>query len=41
MAFDKYYAIDPKDIFQNSKQLADEILIKVIKGLEGSKYCST
>ena len=38
--FDKKHAVDPKDLFHNSKKLADEILIKLIKGVEGSKYVS-
>jgi len=37
MFFDKNYAIDPRDIFSSNKQLADNIIIKVIKGIQGSK----
>ena len=36
MFFDKFYAIDPKDIFSSSKQISDNIVIKVIKGIQGS-----
>lgn len=38
--FDKNYVVDPKDLFHNSKKFADEILIKLIKGVEGSKCVS-
>jgi hypothetical protein len=35
--FDKTCMVDSRDVLLNSKKLADEILIKVIKGVEGSK----
>ena len=35
---DEEYKIDPKDIFQNNNKLADEILMKVIKGVLGSTH---
>ena len=35
---DKRLSVDPKDLFLNAKELVDEILVKVIKGVQGSTF---